>query len=223
MSRWLDRPGYVAAIAFLGGIAAAILVVLIIILARGDDGDDPVAATATPEGTPTAGGPTPVATIPTGFADPVDALEALIRDVLESDYLGECPQLPPPAGVPAGLCWQRLHEDQDLATFLVGPPFSEALGEAIITRNDDETWSVSFLPAPAIGAAIAVGGEAMVFGVGACLNFRVEPSLSSEVRSCQFDGARAQVVEGPVTADGHTWWRLTGLGWASDLYLRPSQ
>ena len=114
----------------------------------------------------------------------------------------------------------RLYGDQTLGTFLGGQPLSEAIGDAIVTRNDDETWSVSFLPAPAIDATIAVGGEAMVYGAGNCLNFRVEPSLSSEVRSCQFDGARAEVVEGPITADGHTWWRLTELGWASDLYLR---
>ena len=228
MNRWLDRPGYVATIAFLGGIAVAILVVLIIILARGDDGGEPVASTSTPEGTPTAtpiiGGPappsgTPATPLPTGLTDPDEALEAFINEVLEADYIGSCALAIP--GGPQGFCSDELYRVRELVTFLLGDrrgEFSKFEGEAIVTLSGD-TWSVTFIQ-PEGETVVSVGSEAMVYGVGNCLNFRVEPSLSSEVRSCQFDGTRARVAEGPVTADGHTWWRLTGLGWASDLYLR---
>ena len=230
MNRWLDRPGYVATIAFLGGIAVAILVVLIIILARGDDGDEPGAATATPEITPTAtptdSTPAPpsgtLATpLPTGLTDPDEALEAFINEVLEADYIGSCALAIP--GGPQGFCSDELYRVQELVTFLLGDrrgEFSKFEGEAIVTRGTEGTWSVTFIQ-PEGETEVSAGSEAMVYGVGNCLNFRVEPSLSSEVRNCQFDGASARVVEGPVTADGHTWWRLAGLGWASDLYLRP--
>ncbi|MCH8901911.1 MAG: hypothetical protein IIC88_06395 [Chloroflexi bacterium] len=230
MNRWLDRPGYVAAIAFLGGIAVAVLVVLIIILARGDDGDEPGAATATPDSTPTATptdstpappSGTPATPLPTGLTDPDEALEAFINEVLEADYIGSCALAIP--GGPQGFCSDELYRVQELVTFLLGDrrgEFSKLEGEAIVTRGTEGTWSVTFIQ-PEGETGVSVGSEGMVYGVGNCLNFRVEPSLSSEVRSCQFDGARAQVVEGPVTADGHTWWRLAGLGWASDLYLRP--
>ena len=67
-------------------------------------------------------------------------------------------------------------------------------------------------------AAIA---EAVVFGAGSCLNFREEASLSSEVLWCLVDGTSGPVAEGPVQADGITWWRLEGLGWASAEFLMP--
>ena len=228
MSRWLDRPGYVAAIAFLGGIAVAILVVLIIILVRGDNGDEQVGATATPEGTPTvtptdsAPAPpsgTPATPLPTGLTDPDEALEAFINEVLEADYIGSCALAI--TGGPQGFCSDELYRVRELVTFLIGDrrgEFSKFEGEAIVILSDD-TWSVTFIQ-PLGETGVSVGSEGMVYGVGNCLNFRAEPSLSSKQQSCQFDGTRARVVEGPVTADGHTWWRLAGLGWASDLYLR---
>jgi len=79
------------------------------------------------------------------------------------------------------------------------------------------------VPAPALGGpALAVGAEALVYGAGDCLRFRASPSTSAEVLTCQLDGTRAVVAEGPVDADGQTWWRLEGFGWGSAQYLvRP--
>lgn len=232
MSRWLDRPGYVAIAAFAGGVAVAAVVVLLVVFTRGDGEDDgrQVAATATaertPGATPTTTGPSPTAgpgatTLTTELTDPDEALEAFISDVLESEHIGGCPQVMPPAGPPAGICSEELYRSQELVAFLVGTPFSEFFGEALVTRNEDGTWSVELIPAPPLGETIAIGSEAMVFGAGSCLNFRAEPSLAADVRTCWRDGTRAVVREGPVTADGHTWWRLERLGWASGQYLAP--
>ena len=232
MSRWLDRPGYVAIAAFAGGVAVAAVVVLLVVITRGDGENDgrQVAATATaertPAGTPTTTGPSPTAgprptTLTTELTDPDEALEAFIRDVLESEHIGGCPQVVPPDGPPAGVCSEELYRSQELVAFLVGTPFSEFFGETLLTRNEDETWSVTFFLGPAKDTTIAIGSEAMVYGAGSCLNFRAEPSLAADVRTCWRDGTRAVVMEGPVTADGHTWWRLERLGWASEQYLVP--
>jgi hypothetical protein len=162
--------------------------------------------------------PTPTST---GLQDPDEALAAFIRDELASEHIGGCPaELGPGQDPPSGICSAELYRSDQLVTFSLGVPFSEGIGEAVLTRNEDGTWSVDFVQAPPLGESdISVGSQAVVFGAGDCLNFRVAPSLSADIRSCQIDGARGQVVEGPVEADGHTWWRLEGLGWASGQYL----
>ena len=241
MSRWLDRSGYVLVVAFLGGAGVAALIVLLFIFTQGggEDGDRQLLATATAgmtparptaaptstaiidgDATPTVG-PAATAT-PVSPDDPVEALAAFVEDELGAAHIGDCPQEmsegePPPAGV----CSLLLFRGEALATFFVGAPFSEFLGEAVLTLNPDGSWSVSFLPAPPLGESIAVDAEAMVYGVGSCLNFREEPSLSAEILSCGFDGTSGQVLEGPVEADEHSWWRLEGLGWASGEFLAP--
>ena len=233
MRRWLDRPGYVAVISFAGGAAIAGMVVLVIVFALGGDGDDdgggpqvvatptagPLADADPTAGTPGAGAATAT---PGGAQDPDEALEAFVEDVLESEYLGDCPEeLPEGEAPPTGICSLELYRSEELVTFLLGAPFSEGIGEAVITANEDGSWSVNFVQSGPLGETVAVGSQAVVFGAGSCLNFREAPGLSAEVRSCQNDGRRGQVVEGPEDADGHTWWRLDGLGWASEQYLRP--
>ena len=234
MSRWLNRPGYVGVISFVGGAALAGVIVLVIVFVLGGDGDDDdgdlqVAATSTAgplaDSDPTAGG-TPGAgaatATPGGAQDPDEALEAFIEDVLESEHIGDCPEeLPEGETPPTGICSLELYRTEELATFFIGDPFSEFFGETIITRSEDGSWSVNFI-ADSNGDGIEVGIEALVYGAGSCLRFREEPGLSAEVVSCQFDGRKGQVVEGPEDADDHTWWRLDGLGWASEEFLRPA-
>jgi hypothetical protein len=96
------------------------------------------------------------------------------------------------------------------------------IGEAVVSLGDDGSWSVNFVKAPPPGASPAVGSRAVVYQAGGCLNFRSSPGLSAEVVTCQPDGTTAAVVEGPVDADGHAWWRLEGLGWGSGQYLAPA-
>lgn len=232
MSRWLDRPGYVGVISFAGGaILAGIIVLVIVFVVRGDGDDDgggaQVLATSTDgplaDGGPTAGG-TPGATAkPGGAPDPDEALEVFVEDVLESEYLGDCPEeLPEGEAPPTGVCSLELYRTEEFATFFIGDPFSEFFGETIITRGEDGLWSVNFIPSGPLGETVEVGAQAVVYGAGSCLRFRAEPGLSAEVVSCQIDGRRAQVAEGPEAADDITWWRLDGLGWASEEFLRRS-
>jgi hypothetical protein len=56
-------------------------------------------------------------------------------------------------------------------------------------------------------------------GTGDCVNVRERPSLNATVQRCLADGARLRLVEGPISADGHEWWRLEGLGWSVADYL----
>ncbi len=239
MTNWWERPGYVAALAFVAG-AVVVGVVLFFVL-RGDGDDDgtrPEAAAATqtasagvsgetPAARPTRGATpsqSPISTgTPAGFDDPDEALAAFVRDELDSEHIGECPSdLAPGEEPPTGICSFELYRSEELVTFLLGVPLSEGIGEAVITRHEDGSWSVEFIQAPPLGESdIAVGSQAVVFGAGDCLNFRQAPSLSAEIAWCRMDGTRGAVAEGPVDADGVTWWRLVDLGWASGEYLVP--
>jgi len=226
--RWLDRPGYIAAFAFLAGVAVAAIVAIVFFVRSeggGDDGGSSVLATGTapisgtPAQTSTPEGATPAATPTAAARTADDALAALIRDQFDSAYIGPCPQTPG-GEIPQGLCSVELHRSAELVTFIVGPPFSEGIGEAVLTPNEDGTWSADVVPAPELGGpGLAVGVDAIVYGAGDCLNFRAQPGTGADVVTCQLDGTRARVADGPVDADGQVWWRLEGLGWGSEQYL----
>ena len=233
MSRWLDRSGYVTVAAFVGGALIAGIVVLVVVLVRdggsGESGESSPTATETPpaatatdavDGTPTAAS-IPTA-LPTGFSDPDEALAAYVNDQLQSIYIGECPRSRP-AGFEPGenYCSTELYRSDVLVTFNVGRLATEALGEAVVVPNEDGSWSLTFLNFPPLDAQITTGAAAMVFQAGDCLRFRAAPTTSASVTSCQIDGTSGRVIDGPVDADGETWWRLEVLGWASSSYLAP--
>lgn len=240
MTSWLDRPGYVVALAFVAGAVVAGGILFFVLTRDGDGDGEDRAATATATGTTPAGTPGESATppptgaatpsprpavtqTPAGSQDPDEALAAFIRDELASEHIGACPgELAPGEELPTGICSAELYRSEDLVTFALGVPFSEGIGEAVLTRNEDGTWSVEFVPAPPLGEFdISIGSEALVFGAGDCLNFREAPSLSASTLWCRIDGTRGVVLEGPIDADGITWWRLEDLGWGSAEYLVP--
>lgn len=233
MSRWLDRSGYVTVAAFVvGALIAGIFAIVVVVLRDGGDGDGgetSATATATPPAataTDTAAvSPTVVSTptaVPTGFSDPDEALAAYVNDQLQSIYIGECPEsLSPGQAPPEGHCSIELYRSAELVTFNIGRYGTEALGEAVVIPDADGNWSLTFLDFPPLDAQITVGADAMVFQAQDCLRFRAAPSISANVTSCQIDGARGRVIDGPVEADGVTWWRLEALGWASASYLAP--
>lgn len=61
---------------------------------------------------------------------------------------------------------------------------------------------------------------------GEGLRLRDAPGLNSSVRLVALENEVFEVMEGPVAADGYTWWRLTNPydrskdGWGADQYLR---
>ena len=235
MKRWQTRPSLIVAVAFVGGVAVAALAVALFVLLGGDDDDEgtggqQTVATSTAGPTPAAG-VTPQAgatAMPGRFDDADEALLSLIRDQLLSEHIGECPipDVVQPPSTEQGICTRELYRSQELVTYFLAEiqePVSKFEAEAVATLNTDGFWSVSLVqPPPEGGVPISIGSDAVVYLVGDCLNFRDAASISSPVASCRIDGTVSEVVEGPQQADGHTWWRLEGLGWASGEFLRAT-
>jgi hypothetical protein len=83
---------------------------------------------------------------------------------------------------------------------------------------------------PAQDGEYFVGGSVVVAGTGgAGLRLRFTPGLDSQVRLLGREGELFQVVEGPQSVDGYTWWYLenpedrTRRGWAVVDFLQPAQ
>lgn len=223
---WLSRPLVIGGIAFLAGAAIAGAVVAVVLLS-GDDGDDNggsvdgvVTSTVQPTGSPSPGTGTPAGTAaPLNPRNADDALANYIQQELDQTYIGPCPQ--ETAGeIPTGLCSIELYRSAELATFMVGPPFSEGIGEAVLTPSEDGVWTVAFVPLT--NQPPVLGGQAVVVGAGDCVNFRSGPGTSSQTLTCQLDGTRAEVIGGPQTVDNVIWWQLRDLGWASGQYLQAA-
>jgi hypothetical protein len=205
-------------------VGAAVAGAVVFSLLRGDGGDgrapEPTATSAaTPTETPTPGptaSPTPVSA-----ATLEAALDALVRGQLGEQYAGPCPERVEPGQTPpGGACTIELYRSDELATFTVTIGFQGAVGEAVLTRAAEAGWSATFVPAPPADLQLAVGGTAVVYLVRDCLNFREMPSLASNPpTSCQIDGTRGRVAEGPIEAEGRRWWRIEGYGWATDEFL----
>ena len=84
--------------------------------------------------------------------------------------------------------------------------------------------TIFFLPEGVIG----VGAYVQVIGTeGAGLRMRAEPGLDSQVNFTALDAEVFLVIDGPVEADGYTWWHLeapydqTRNGWSAGDFLSP--
>ena len=224
---WLSRPWVIAGVAFvLGAIVTGVIVA--IVLSGGNDDDTGPGVVVTPNasttpvtpGEPTAGTTTPVATgTPGDPRDPDDALANYVQQELHQTYIGACPQTPPKQ-VANTICSVELYRSDQLATFNIGPPNSEATGEVVLTPGENGTWTVEFVAIS--GQPPALGSQAVVLGAGDCLTFRAGPGRTQEPLSCQIDGARGEVIGGPQTADNITWWQIKDLGWASGEFLQKA-
>ncbi len=78
-------------------------------------------------------------------------------------------------------------------------------------------------PTPNIPSAIAKGvWVAVVQGV----NFRKDASTGAQIIRTLGDGEVLQVIDGPVSANDFTWWKLRDPngteGWAAQDYLQPT-
>lgn len=78
--------------------------------------------------------------------------------------------------------------------------------------------------------AIGIGAFVQISGTeGQGLRLRGAPGLGNDQLFLGYDSEVYQVVDGPVDADGHTWWKLTApydatrTGWAVQAYLTVIQ
>jgi len=85
------------------------------------------------------------------------------------------------------------------------------------------------VPTPLPGE-IAIGAFVQVVGTqGSGLRLRSEPGLNGEVLLLASEAEVFRVEQGPVQADGYTWWYLVGpfdetrFGWAVANYLQAIQ
>lgn len=76
----------------------------------------------------------------------------------------------------------------------------------------------SATPEPVV-RTLRVGGSAQVANTeGRTLRGRAAPGLKAPVRIAFAEGEQVRILEGPVVADGYTWWRVegrNGAGWAA--------
>jgi len=91
------------------------------------------------------------------------------------------------------------------------------------------TAAPTIIPTP-IPGAIGIGAFVQITGTeGQGLRLRGGPGLGNDQLFLGYDSEVYQVVDGPVDADGHTWWKLTApydvtrTGWAVQDYLTVIQ
>jgi hypothetical protein len=193
-------------------IVAASLVTLLCVACFG--GDDAPDATSTPS-----------------LPGPEDAIARWVADNRSVGYIGDCSKANP--GEDAGkLCSLQIGERGRRRAFTIGPTFSEPTALAIV-EDSPQGWVIysvenqdpSQQDIPGIDWPIEPGDRVVVIGLGEndCLSIRDEPSQEAPRTICVSDGTTAIVQEGPVDAEGYTWWRISGdgfAGWAAGDWLR---
>jgi hypothetical protein len=129
---------------------------------------------------------------------------------------------------------------QELAT--EGLRFVTGRGRNIVSDEAEQVPVLEAMPgtnttataeASPNGGAVA-GSSRIQLGVtvevvrtgGVPLRARREPSTSSGIVARFAPGTALVVLDGPVEADGYTWWRVQGAGkegWCASQYLEPAQ
>lgn len=107
------------------------------------------------------------------------------------------------------------------------PTAAPALLEPTATFTPNPT--ATFTPTPQPGTELMVGEPARI-AAGGGLNLRETPNTDGELVVRLGFGQRVTVVDGPVSADGYTWWQVDAgegtVGWAAagdgtDVWLTP--
>ena len=171
---------------------------------------------------------TPTATTP----GPVDAIAQWVRDNRNVDFIGDCGSAK--QGVDIGkLCVRIAGQRGTLRAYNLGPTFSDPTALAMLQQQKDSTWKVlsvtnrdpSSGDVPGIAWPLEVGDQVLVVGLAEndCLNVRDQPSQKGKQLFCAPQGTKGIIQEGPQQADGYTWWKVSGegfAGWAADKWLR---
>jgi len=108
-------------------------------------------------------------------------------------------------------------------TIIPAPTMTPTLIPPTVVPSPTPT-TIFFLPEGMIG----VGAYVKVTGTGgAGLRMRAEPGLDSQVNFTALDSEVFLVIDGPVEADGYTWWNLEAPydenrnGWSAGDFLTP--
>lgn len=108
-------------------------------------------------------------------------------------------------------------------TMIAAPTLTPKVLDPTRTPTPTPT-SIFFLPEGVIGVGIYV--QVTDTG-GAGLRMREEPGLSSSINFSAMDSEVFLVIDGPVSADGYTWWHLEAPydqnrnGWSAADFLTP--
>jgi hypothetical protein len=173
----------------------------------------------------------PDATATPALPGPEDAIAGWVDTNRSVGYVGDCSKANP--GEDAGkLCSLQIGERGRRRAYTIGPTFSEPTALAIV-EDTPQGWVIytvenqdpSQQDVPGIDWPIEAGDRVIVIGLGEndCLSIREQPSQEAERTICMPDGTTAIVQEGPVDAEGFTWWRIAGegfSGWAAGDWLR---
>lgn len=170
-----------------------------------------------------------------GAPTPGAALAGYVTARLGRPYAGDCLDARPPADL-GRHCSLLVEQRPDHRAYVLGPVSSQPQVWAFLRRGA-AGWSV-YATAPFDGAAPgprpvpwpapappgaptapAAGATVEVAGSDGCLPLRREPA--GPPVGCLPEGRVATVDGGPVQASLTRWWRLAGLGWAAEPYLRP--
>jgi hypothetical protein len=141
------------------------------------------------------------------------------------------------AGLLSGIYWLSQPAAQrtlgGVAVFSGEPTPTRAPPPTIVPRTPIATPVTVPTPAPTPTAPILqAGAQAQVVNVGnAALLVRGQPGTGQPVQARFPEGTQITIVEGPVEADGYTWWRIEAdsiSGWSAEgdpetgtMWLQP--
>lgn len=209
----MDVGGWRRAAGIAAAIAAMVLAAMLWTACGIVGGDDGPNATATP-------------TKP----GPEDAIGVWVQENRSLSYVGDCSNAD--RGRDTGkLCTTQIGERGRRRAYAIGPTFSDPTQLAIVEDGPDG-WTIHSVENNSSAGNIAIiewpmepGDRVVVLGLGEgdCLSIRAQPSQQAERSICVPDGTTAVIEEGPVEAEGFTWWRITGegiAGWGAGTWLR---
>lgn len=117
----------------------------------------------------------------------------------------------------SGGLWLWRNRSEKQATSTQAPQTIAVAGTMQATRTP--VFSTPTLTPAPTPLALRVGGQARVVNiVGAVLRGRKQPNIKAAATASFREGEQVTLLEGPVEADGFTWWRIegsSGTGWSA--------